>query len=49
LQQFAYRTGIEWWMFAGASLATLVIAVLTISYQSIQAARVNPAKSLKSE
>jgi putative ABC transport system permease protein len=49
LQQYAYKIGIEWWMFAVASLATLLIALLTVSYQSIQAALVNPVKSLKSE
>lgn len=49
LQQFAYKTGMEWWMFGGAGLATLFIALLTVSYQSIKAALVNPVKSLKSE
>jgi putative ABC transport system permease protein len=49
LQQYAYKTGMEWWMFAGASLATLLIALLTVSYQSIKAALVNPVESLKSE
>ena len=49
LQQFAYKIGMEWWMFAGAGLATLFIALLTVSYQSIKAALVNPVKSLKSE
>jgi putative ABC transport system permease protein len=49
LQQYAYKIGMEWWMFAGASLATLLIALLTISYQSIKAALVNPVKSLKAE
>lgn len=49
LQQFAYKIGIEWWMFAVASLVTLFIALLTVSYQSIQAAMANPIKSLKSE
>lgn len=49
LQQFAYKIGIEWWMFAEASGATIFIALLTVSYQSIQAALVNPVKSLKSE
>jgi putative ABC transport system permease protein len=49
LQQFAYKIGIEWWMFAGASLAILFIALITVSYQSIHAALVNPTKSLKSE
>ena len=49
LQQYAYKTGMEWWMFAGASLATLFVALLTVSYQSIKAALVNPVKSLKSD
>jgi len=49
LQQYAYKTGMEWWMFAGAGLATLFIALLTVSHQSIKAALVNPVKSLKSE
>ena len=49
LQQFAYKIGMEWWMFAWASLATLFIAFMTVSYQSIKAALVNPVKSLRSE
>jgi putative ABC transport system permease protein len=49
LRQYAYKTGMEWWIFAGAGLATLLIALLTVSYQSIKAALVNPVNSLKSE
>jgi len=49
LQQYAYKIGMEWWMFAAAGLATLVITLLTVSYQSIKAALVNPVNSLKSE
>jgi putative ABC transport system permease protein len=49
LQQFAYKIDIEWWMFAVAGVVTLFIALLTVSYQSIQAALVNPVKSLRSE
>lgn len=49
LQQYAYKMAISWWMFAGAALATLFIALLTVGYQSIRAAMVSPAESLKSE
>jgi putative ABC transport system permease protein len=49
LQQYAYKVGIEWWMFAVAGVVTLFIALLTICYQTIQAALLNPVKSLKSE
>jgi len=49
LQDFAYKIEIEWWIFALASLLSLGIALLTISFQSIKAALMNPVKSLKSE
>jgi putative ABC transport system permease protein len=49
LADFAYRIEIEWWMFALAGLAALLIAWLTVSYQSIKAALMNPVKSLRSE
>ncbi|MFT4033569.1 MAG: ABC transporter permease [Siphonobacter sp.] len=49
LQGFAYRISIDWWIFVIAGLASLLIAWLTVSYQSIQAALMNPVKSLKSE
>ncbi|WP_221622247.1 ABC transporter permease [Larkinella rosea] len=49
LQGFAYRISIEWWMFALAGLLALAIALLTVSFQSIKAAVVNPVKSLRSE
>ncbi|AKD58630.1 hypothetical protein SD10_18515 [Spirosoma radiotolerans] len=49
LQNFAYPTSIEWWMFALTSLVTSAVAVLTISFQSIRAALMNPVKSLRSE
>jgi len=49
LQDFAYRVSIEWWIFAVTGIAVILIALLTISYQAIRAALVNPVKSLKSE
>jgi putative ABC transport system permease protein len=49
LQSFAYRVKIGPAIFGIAALVTLVITVLTISYQSIKAARANPVKSLRSE
>jgi putative ABC transport system permease protein len=49
LQDFAYRINIEWWMFALAGLLALIIALLTISFQSIKAAIANPVKSLRTE
>ena len=49
LQGFAYRISIQWWMFAGAGLLAVTVAVITISYHSIKAAVVNPVNSLRSE
>jgi putative ABC transport system permease protein len=49
LQDFAYRINIEWWIFALAGIVAIVIALLTVSYQSIRAALANPVKSLRTE
>jgi len=49
LNNFAYHVDIGWIVFVAAALATLVIAWLTVSYESIKAAITNPVKSLKSE
>jgi putative ABC transport system permease protein len=49
LQDFAYNPGLEWWIFAGAGVLTIGIALLTVSYQSIRSALTNPVKSLRSE
>ncbi|GAB3758316.1 ABC transporter permease [Spirosoma pomorum] len=49
LQAFAYRVDIHWWVFALAGLLAVGIALLTVSFQSIRAALVNPVKSLRSE
>jgi putative ABC transport system permease protein len=49
LQQYAYRTGIPWWSFVGTGVAAMAITLLTVSWQAVRAARVNPAESLRSE
>src|ERR1700761_6897424 len=49
LQDFAYRIDIRWWMFVVAGVFAVLIALFTVSFQSIKAALVNPVKSLKSE
>jgi len=49
LQDFAYRIDLPWWIFAAAGIIALLIALITVSFQAIKAARVNPVKSLRSE
>jgi len=49
LQQYSYRTNISWWVMAGAIVGALAITLLTVSYQTLKAALVNPVKALKSE
>jgi putative ABC transport system permease protein len=49
LADFAYRIQLQWWMFVLAGLLAVVIAFLTISFQSVKAALMNPVKSLRSE
>ncbi|WP_420151149.1 ABC transporter permease [Spirosoma sp.] len=49
LQAFAYKIDITWWMLILAGALAVVIALLTVSFQSIKAALMNPVKSLRSE
>jgi len=49
LQDFAYRVNIQWWVFVLAGVIALLVAAITISFQSIKAALANPVKSLRSE
>jgi len=49
LQNFAYKTELSWWIFALAGLLALGIALLTVSWQSWQAATRNPVESLRNE
>jgi putative ABC transport system permease protein len=49
LDDFAYRTGLPIWTFAAATLTSFLIAFLTISFQSVKAARANPVDAIKYE
>ncbi|MBD3628456.1 ABC transporter permease [Cyclobacterium sp.] len=49
LENFAYRIELDWWIFAGAAVITLLIAVLIVSSQTLKAALKNPVESLRTE
>jgi ABC-type antimicrobial peptide transport system permease subunit len=49
LQGFEYRIDIGWWVFVVAGVVAVLIALLTISFQSVKAALANPVKSLRTE
>src|SRR5690606_7890118 len=49
LENFAYKTSLSWWIFALAGLFTLIIALLTVSWQTYKAATRNPVESLRDE
>lgn len=49
LEKYPYRISIHYWVFILAGLAAMIIALLTISFQSVKAALMNPVKSLKAE
>ena len=49
LSKYEYHAEVSWWIFAIAILGALSITLLTVSYQAIKAATVNPVKSLKTE
>ncbi|MFI5130541.1 MAG: ABC transporter permease [Chitinophagales bacterium] len=49
LEDFAYRTTISWWIFGLSAMAMLMVALLTLSIQTIRSAISNPAKSLRTE
>lgn len=49
LQKYEYRTELSWWIFAATGVCALAITLLTVSYQSIKAALLNPVKSLRSD
>ncbi len=49
LQKYEYRTEISWWIFAVSGAGALAITLLTVSFQSVKAALMNPVNSLRSE
>lgn len=49
LQEFAYSVDLSWWMFAKACLITTILTLITVSFQSMKAALINPVESLRRE
>jgi hypothetical protein len=49
LQHYSYRTPMAWWVFAAAGAGAMMITLLTVSYQAVRAALVNPVGSLRRE
>ncbi len=49
LEDFEYRISLDWWIFAGAALAAMLIAWITVGSQAFRAANTNPARCLKDE
>lgn len=49
LQGYEYRTQLSWWIFAVTAMGSILITLITVSFQSIKAAMMNPVKSLRSE
>jgi uncharacterized membrane protein len=49
LDNYAYRIGLSWWIFPIAGLASVLIALFTVSFQSFKAVRANPVKTLRAQ
>jgi hypothetical protein len=49
IADYSYRTDINWWIFAVASVGTAIFTLATVSFQTIKVAKEDPAKILKSE
>ncbi len=49
LEGFAYQVPVHWWVFLISGVLAVVVALVTISFQAVKAAMLNPVKSLKSE
>ncbi len=49
LQKYPYHVTIGWWIFVMAATASILIALITVSYHAIKAATANPVKSLRTE
>jgi hypothetical protein len=49
LSNFAYRTAVDWWIFAAAGVSALIIALLTVSFKALRAAAANPVDAMRYE
>ncbi|HEV3414835.1 MAG TPA: ABC transporter permease [Puia sp.] len=49
LKDFAYRVSVGWWTYPAAALLVVMIALVTVGFQALKAARANPVKSLRTE
>nr|WP_285897982.1 FtsX-like permease family protein [Antarcticibacterium sp. W02-3] len=49
LQDFAYKASLDWWIYASAGIIVLIIAIVTVSFQTVKAAMQNPVDSLRTE
>src|SRR5678816_2386244 len=49
LENFAFRTNISWWIFISGGAVMVLMALITLSFQTIKAAMMNPVKSLRTE
>lgn len=49
LRHYPYRVALSWWLFASAGVLVILIALITVSFQSVKAALTNPVKSLRTE
>ena len=49
LDNYAYRTSVEWWVFAAAGFASFAIAAVTVCSKSLRAAKENPIKAIRTE
>ena len=49
LEHYTYRAGISWWIFIAATVGTLVITIITVSWHTLVAAATNPVKTLRAE
>jgi len=49
LQEFAYKTELSWWIFALSGIMALLIALITVSFQTFKVARRNPVEALRYE
>ena len=49
LEGFAYRINISWWLYGVTGITVVLVAFVSIGYQTLKAANANPVESLKSE